>query len=117
MGSLGREPDLHVRSVAVGLVRGVTAATESGFVDPVDGASRAGAQLEVALDLIRAVRQRRDLQRPAAIRERLARLGLGFTRGLERQRVVAAVTKRLVLRGAAAAQRGAEADVPTAELA
>src|SRR5688572_22366499 len=94
-------------AVAERLVGGAAAAAQARAGDAIDGAARAGTQLQVASNQQRAVALRANVEHAAARGERFRRACRGFARGREPDAGVAAVAVRLVLRGAAATQRGA----------
>src|SRR5579885_1027379 len=67
------EADARVTAIAEGLVAGAPAAAQTGILGEENGATRAGADLEVPDYLQRPVRERRDAKRAAAALERVGR--------------------------------------------
>src|SRR5262245_31214919 len=94
-----------MRSVAERFRCTAAAAAEARLLDACDPVAGAGRDLEIAADLQRAVEQRLDVERTVARLERLAFALLGLAARLEIDVVVRVVAERLVLRGAATAER------------
>src|SRR5262249_7129955 len=91
------------------LVGAAAAAAEIRGGEARHCASRTAHDLEIAAHAQRTIGLRVDREHPIAHREHLGLAGRRLTAGREADLVMRAVAVGLVLRGAAAAQRGAKA--------
>ena len=92
-----------------GLFAAAAAATQTRAGDARDDAAGAADDLQIAADRERTVRLRIDREHAVAHRQHVGLAARRLARRVEADFVVRAVAERLVLRGAAAAQRRAKA--------
>ena len=104
------EADAQVGVVAEGLGARAATAAEAHPRRPIDGAPGPRADLETAGNLQRPIGLWRDLEPPVPNGEGLGSRRLGLPGRREADGLVRAVAERLVLRGAAAAERRPETD-------